>query len=390
MFTQGETIMQGKFRLIKDLNDIGVRYNIKVTVIESQKVVDRFKRQEGTISDGSGSIKFIVWSDSGLPYLEEGKEYILKDILLYDYKGTLQVQFDKFSAIGSKELEKLKKAFQKMQEERKNISKSKYKLKVKEKDIEDTRKHIDHHMEKTRESIIFLENKKSEMRQEKFLTIFGSILFLIIIISGIFYIYDFASRRIAPKLDDIIHIVMQNEKVMYRVVEEDKENNIITLESMDEYKEKIRIKSPQKMIAKDIEKPQTAVPVKQKGNISLTKRSAAPVIIPKKKTVSAGNVKSYSPDAAGTSGIKTFILNGDRIDPYEKSRQSSETVYINSENNNSVLLSLPGIGSKRLYRFKTGRPYYSLVDILDAKIGIGAYWADQWEEYIKEGRIVFD
>ena len=93
--------------VIRNLKEFDKRYNIVVTVEEIDDATEKAYMQGGTISDESGSIKFVVWADSGRRYLYKGKMYLLKNIMIYNYRGILQVHIDKMSEIKSPEKDKI-------------------------------------------------------------------------------------------------------------------------------------------------------------------------------------------------------------------------------------------------------------------------------------------
>ncbi|MFH1415646.1 MAG: hypothetical protein ABIH89_06140 [Elusimicrobiota bacterium] len=404
--------MKNKITKISELKKVGKRYTVHIRVEEAGKITDKYMRQEGTASDDSGKICFVVWSDSGLPYFEENDEYLLNNVLLFDYKGTYQLQFDKYSSIESKELEKLKNAFLKISEERNSMMMHKYDLSRKEKEIEDSQKHIDMHREQTEESIKYLENKKNEIQQDRFIALFGYLLFLVIIVSGIFYIYDFTTNRIIPKANDVIEVVIKNKNIPYKVVMDDKKRNLITLESMDEYRETICFEGPM-----NLDKPSKESKEKLKKHVTSEKsriytynidNNKQPLPHPdyaqKKEQEPVRQKNTQTPqkilkkaikinNAETTKADKQSATAGDPVSVSKKTASGTagkKTIYLNSENDDSVLMTLPGIGPHRLKKLKKLRPFYSLEEILDSRIGIGTYWAEKWKEYIQDRKIVFD
>ncbi len=397
-----------KITLIKNIVDVGVRYNIRVFVESSKKVSDKYTRQEGEISDSSGSKHFVIWSDSNLPYLESGKEYILENVLLYDYKGKFQVQFDKYSKIQSKELEKIRVAFKKIAEEKKKVEKHNYKLDQKKKDIESTKKHIDKHREETKESIRYLENKRVELIQDRFLMVFGYIILLVILTIGGLYIYDFAAKRIMPKVNDIIDVIIKNESIAYKVVDDNKKLNIVTLESLDDYKEKIIFTRPLNLNRPSKEAKENYKKYKENNksrifsyNLDKNKEPIAYIGTVDKKIVSPVRKKiqefmnTVSPKKKKQAGqskkdvkVKKTAKEIDKT--YLTKSQLKEVVYVNSEMNTKKLMTLPGIGPYRVGRLKRERSYYSIEDVRDGKIGVGTYWAKKRKDGVKSGLIVFD
>ncbi|MBN2407455.1 MAG: hypothetical protein JXJ19_07135 [Elusimicrobia bacterium] len=73
-----------------------------------------------------------------------------------------------------------------------------------------------------------------------------------------------------------------------------------------------------------------------------------------------------------------------------RARYPEYVIYINSEESETLLAKLPGIGPKRIPKFKEYRPYRNVSDVMASRVGVGSYWARKWEEMVKAGKIVFD
>ncbi|MFC2061831.1 hypothetical protein ACFLUV_04895 [Elusimicrobiota bacterium] len=388
--------MTKKIRTISELKETGKRYSVKVTISDCSKVVDKYRRQEGTISDESGQISFVVWSDSGLPYLEKGREYVMRDVLLYDYKGSLQVQFDRYSKIESKTMEKLKNGFQKLYQEEEEIEHKMKELYFKEKDIQISEKKILKDEQRTLESIRFMENKRQQVKKDKIFAKLRYLGFIILIAVGGIYIYEFTMQKININNDDVIEISFKNIRVPYKVVTSD--DRSITLQSMDSYKERLEFKNPMNLSVpgKDTTKSLENLKKSDKSKVYTYNADVnkGPIADPngRKKPKKAENTEVIAgtmPVAVkleDTIELKTIIL-----EPSETAETAMPAIiYVNTERDDNVLSKLPGIGSRRIQMLKDARPYYDVRDVMEAKIGIGNYWAIKWKEGVKKGRIVFD
>jgi hypothetical protein len=380
--------MKEEITVIRNLKEFDKRYNIIVAVEEIDDATEKAYMQGGTISDESGSIKFVVWADSGRRYLYKDKTYLLKNITIYNYRGTLQVHVDKVSEIKSPEKDELKKRFKKLEKEKEEVAKQKYELHLKEKNIELEKNNINEHRSQTIESIKYLENKKAEIRHERILSIFVYMLFIVVIASGVFYIYDFTVKSIIPKVNDIIEVTFKNKNVLYKVVEDNKKENIVTLESMDKYKEKIEFERPMNLVKPKKEKNESL-----KKHVSSEKSKIYTYDLKKNKKPLQSNKKPAKIKREKKAGSKIRVskkINSKVKKNDTKIKKKKNVIYINKENNDSILMNLPGIGPIRVKKLKELRPFIDLDDVLESKIGIGEYWAEDWRIAIASGTIVFD
>lgn len=386
--------------LIKDLKEINKRYSLKVKVENTRPGIAKTERQQGIISDGSGMLEFIVWADSGKRYLFEGKVYIVIDALLTQFKGKLQIQIDKTTRIQSEDFYYIKKELENIKQEKKVIQKEKYKLGKKEKDIEHEKKIVQEDKDKTIKTIKYIEDKKNRIQQEKGLRYFGYILFVTIIISSGIYVYDFTVKWVIPRINDVIELTFGNKQVPYKVVADNRKNNIVTLESLDKYKEQLEFQRPMNLGKPDkeskniLKKHATSKRSKiysydlekNPGPVTVIDIPEKPASIPVKKTVEK---KTYQKPYKQTfkkpfrkiSYIKPAVIYKGEM---------NKIVHVNSEDNDKVLMELPAIGPKRVKILKKLRPFYDLEDVMDSKIGIGNFWAAKWNENIKKGMIRFD
>ena len=55
--------------------------------------------QDRTLGDDTGVIKFINWASSELPYMEEGKSYMLKNVVVDEWDCKFQIQLSRSSYI---------------------------------------------------------------------------------------------------------------------------------------------------------------------------------------------------------------------------------------------------------------------------------------------------
>lgn len=68
----------------------------------------------------------------------------------------------------------------------------------------------------------------------------------------------------------------------------------------------------------------------------------------------------------------------------------STIIHVNSEESDYILKKLPGIGVERVMLLKARRPFYSVEEVMAAKIGIGPKYGSLWREGFRRGTIVFD
>lgn len=379
-------------KYIKELVNPGDRYNIRVKVESIKHDINKALGQEGVLNDETGNINFVFFAESGRRYFHLHKGYLLRNVKLVDNKGRLQVQIDKETQIKSSDQAILKQELHRLEKEKQEVAKHRLELGIKAKDIELEKQNIEQHREDTIKSIEFLENKKAEVRQEKFLAIFGYMLFVAIIIASGLYVYDFTIKKIIPKVNDIIEIIFKQENIPYKVVEDDKKHDIVTLRSLDGYKEELKFTRPM-----NLKKPSRAVKENLKKHAAGKKakiysydleKSKKPLAYIKPKRKRPTKKVQTKPREVAVAEIKKPEVQ--KYTPYIKGGPLEDVVHVNSAKERTVLMTLPGIGPHRVKGLIQGRPYYSVQDVMNAKIGIGSYWAEKWREGIELGLIVFN
>lgn len=92
------TLRESELRNIVDL--IGGQWvTIKGKVVQLWDNSHETIEQAGLIGDPTGVIKFTNWTSADLPDMEEGKSYMLKNVVVNEYGGKVQIQLNKSSSI---------------------------------------------------------------------------------------------------------------------------------------------------------------------------------------------------------------------------------------------------------------------------------------------------
>lgn len=89
---------EAELRNIADLTG-GKWATVKAKVVQLWENSHESIEQAGLLGDKTGVIKFTNWASSELPDLEEGKSYILKNVLVNEWGGKVQVQLNRSSSI---------------------------------------------------------------------------------------------------------------------------------------------------------------------------------------------------------------------------------------------------------------------------------------------------
>jgi replication factor A1 len=92
------TVRESELKNIADLLE-GQWATIKGKVIQLWDNSHETIEQVGLIGDPTGVIKFTNWASSELPDMEEGKSYVLKNIVLNEWDGKVQIQLNRSSSI---------------------------------------------------------------------------------------------------------------------------------------------------------------------------------------------------------------------------------------------------------------------------------------------------
>lgn len=85
---------------ISDVDD-GKWANIRGKVVQLWDNAHESISQVGLIGDETGTIKFTVWESAGLSPVEEGKSYLLKNVVVNEWNGKFQINVNKSSSIES-------------------------------------------------------------------------------------------------------------------------------------------------------------------------------------------------------------------------------------------------------------------------------------------------
>lgn len=92
------TIRESELKNIADL--IGGQWaTVKGKVIQLWENSHETIEQVGLIGDPTGVIKFTNWASSELPDMEEGKSYVLKNIVVNEWDSKVQIQLNRSSSI---------------------------------------------------------------------------------------------------------------------------------------------------------------------------------------------------------------------------------------------------------------------------------------------------
>lgn len=84
---------------ISEIAGPGRWVDLEVKVLDLWEPATEAISQTGLIGDGSGSMKFVKWTKSGLPDLELGKSYILKRVVTDEFQGRFSIKLNKTSQI---------------------------------------------------------------------------------------------------------------------------------------------------------------------------------------------------------------------------------------------------------------------------------------------------
>jgi len=90
---------------VSEINGPGKWVDLKVKVLDIWEPATEAISQTGLVGDDSGSIKFVKWAKSGLPDLELGKSYLLKNAVTDEFQGRFSVKLNRASQIQALENE---------------------------------------------------------------------------------------------------------------------------------------------------------------------------------------------------------------------------------------------------------------------------------------------
>ncbi|HTY90020.1 MAG TPA: replication factor A [Methanocella sp.] len=84
---------------IKDITSDGKWISLKAKVVQLWENEKASIAQAGLLGDDTGTIKFVVWTKSDLPPVEEGKSYIFKNLVTDSWQGRFSVKMNKTTTI---------------------------------------------------------------------------------------------------------------------------------------------------------------------------------------------------------------------------------------------------------------------------------------------------
>jgi replication factor A1 len=84
---------------IADIASSGRWVDLEVKILDLWEPANETISQTGLIGDGSGSMKFVKWTKSGLPDLVLGKSYLLKKVVTDEFQGRFSVKLNRTSQI---------------------------------------------------------------------------------------------------------------------------------------------------------------------------------------------------------------------------------------------------------------------------------------------------
>ena len=83
---------------ISDVDD-GKWANIRGKIVQLWDKTHESISQVGLIGDETGTIKFTIWESAGVSSVEEGKSYLLKNVVVNEWNGKFQLNVNKSSSI---------------------------------------------------------------------------------------------------------------------------------------------------------------------------------------------------------------------------------------------------------------------------------------------------
>ncbi|GGC52491.1 replication factor A [Haloferax sulfurifontis] len=85
--------------LLNDIDEDEKWVDVRAKVVELWKPRSESVAQVGLLGDDSGRMKFIAFTTSGLPELEEGKSYALGNVVTDEYQGNFSVKLNRTTSI---------------------------------------------------------------------------------------------------------------------------------------------------------------------------------------------------------------------------------------------------------------------------------------------------
>lgn len=94
-----ERVTEAEHVKISDINEAGRWVSLKAKVVRLWDSTSPSISQVGLIGDETGILKFVVWTKSQKPEVEEGKSYLFKNVVTDTFGGRRQVNVTKNSEI---------------------------------------------------------------------------------------------------------------------------------------------------------------------------------------------------------------------------------------------------------------------------------------------------
>ncbi len=84
---------------ISEIDEPGRWVTVKVKIVQLWESESENISQVGLAGDETGTIKFVIWRKSGKPTVEEGKSYVLRNVVTDSFMGRMQININKLSEI---------------------------------------------------------------------------------------------------------------------------------------------------------------------------------------------------------------------------------------------------------------------------------------------------
>jgi replication factor A1 len=84
---------------VVEITEPGLWVDLKVKVAQLWEANSDSISQSGLVGDETGSIKFVKWVKADLPNMEEGKSYILRNLVTDEFQGRFSVKLNRTSQI---------------------------------------------------------------------------------------------------------------------------------------------------------------------------------------------------------------------------------------------------------------------------------------------------
>ncbi len=86
---------------VMEINEPGLWVDLKVKVAQLWETNSDAISQSGLVGDETGIIKFVKWVKADLPDLEDGKSYLLKNLVTDEFQGRFSIKLNRTSQIES-------------------------------------------------------------------------------------------------------------------------------------------------------------------------------------------------------------------------------------------------------------------------------------------------